>query len=55
MKNRAEAVIIGGGISGCSIAYNLAKNEGYSGLEKTISAAVYRQVRSRYECSGERK
>jgi sarcosine oxidase subunit beta len=25
MKNRAEAVIIGGGISGCSIAYNLAK------------------------------
>ncbi|MDD4291707.1 MAG: FAD-binding oxidoreductase [Clostridia bacterium] len=26
MKNRADYVIIGGGVSGCSIAYNLAKN-----------------------------
>jgi len=25
MKNSAEVVIIGAGISGCSIAYNLAK------------------------------
>lgn len=50
MKNRAEAVIIGGGISGCSIAYNLAKkgNEGYSGFgEKLYLQRVYRQVRSR--------
>ena len=42
MKNKAEVVIIGGGISGCSIAYNLAKN----GLRDIVV------LEKNYICSG---
>ena len=27
MKNKADVVIIGGGVNGCSLAYNLAKRD----------------------------
>ncbi len=42
MRNSAEVVIIGGGISGCSIAYNLAKK----GVKKIVV------LEKNYICSG---
>jgi len=58
MKNSAEVVIIGAGISGCSIAYNLAKKgvKNIVVIEKIIYAAV-QQVDAVLvlECSGELK
>jgi sarcosine oxidase subunit beta len=42
MKNSAEVVIIGGGISGCSIAYNLAKQ----GMKNVVV------IEKNYICSG---
>ncbi len=56
MKNSADVVIIGGGISGCSIAYNLAKQgmKNVVVIEKTIFAAAQPEdAEQALECSGE--
>jgi len=42
MKKSADVVIIGGGISGCSIAYNLAKQ----GMKNIVV------IEKNYICSG---